>query len=135
MGKKLKCEIKNFGIYERFDKDDKHLPRFLERTAKIPAVEDVEFGYVLHITGGKGKKLTFKIDHPPFKDDSGNVAAPFTGEMYITNNDYRFFLGDRVWLPVEDKIGPWTLTTYCGGKTLAEKTLTVVPEEEFKSEF
>ncbi len=117
--------MKSFGIYERFDHESKDLPRFLERTAKIPAVEDIEFGYVLHIIGGKGKKLTFQIDHPPFTDDQGNIRPPFTGEMYVNSNDYKFFLGDRVWLPVEDKVGPWRLRTFCQGKTIADKTLTV----------
>ena len=135
MARKFKCVVKNFGIYERFDNADKHLPRFLERTTKIPGREDVEFGYILHITGGKGKKLTFEIDHPPFKNDDGEIAAPFVGEMYVTSNDYRFFLGDRVWLPVEDKLGPWKITTFCEGKTIAEKTLVVVAEEEFKTEY
>ena len=131
MGKKFKCVVRTFGIYERFDNDSEDLPRFLERCAKIPCRVDIEFGYVLHITGGKGKKLSFVIDHPPFKDEAGNVRPPFTGDVYIDSNDYRFFLGDTVWLPLEDKLGAWTLTTYCGGKVLAQKTLKVVTEKEY----
>ncbi len=121
--------MKSFGIYERFDNDAKDLPRFQERTAKIPYREDIEFGYVLHITGGKGKKLTFQIDHPPFKNDSGQIAPSFTGEIYINSNDYKFYLGDRVWLPLEDKQGPWRLRTFCEKKTIADKTLTIIAEE------
>ncbi|MCF7955192.1 MAG: DUF3859 domain-containing protein [Phycisphaerae bacterium] len=127
MSKKLKHTIKSFGIYESFDKDSKDLPRFLERTKKIPAVENIEFGYVLHITGGKGKKLTFKIDHPPFADDEGNIRPPFSGEIYVSSNDYKFYLGDRVWLPLNDKLGPWRLRTFCEGITIADKTLTIIP--------
>ena len=129
MAKKFKHTMKSFGIYERFDSDSKDLPRFLERTIKILAVENIEFGYVLHITGGKGKKLTFQIDHPPFTDDEGNIRPPFTGEMYVSSNDYKFYLGDRVWQPVEDKQGPWRLRTFCEEKTIADKTLTVISDE------
>jgi hypothetical protein len=129
MSKKFKHVMKSFGIYERFDNDAKDLPRFQERTSKIPGRENIEFGYVLRITGGKGKKLTFQIDHPPFTDDAGEIRPPFTGEMYINSNDYKFYLGDRVWLPVEDKLGPWRLRTFCDEKMIADKTLTVVYEK------
>lgn len=127
MSKKIKHTMKSFGIYESFDNDSKDLPRFLERTTKIPVRENIEFGYVLHITGGKGKKLTFQIDHPPFKDDAGQTRPPFTGEIYINSNDYKFYLGDRVWLPLEDKLGPWRLRTFFQNNTIADKTLTVIP--------
>ncbi|MCK5563904.1 MAG: DUF3859 domain-containing protein [Planctomycetes bacterium] len=127
--KKMQCEIKSFGIYTRFDKKSKTLPRFLERTTTIPCKLDIEFGYVLHIKKGKGQKLDFVIDHPPFKDESGKISPPFDGEMYIDSNDYKFFLGDTIWPPIEDKTGEWTLTTKCQGKLLAQKTLTIVKEE------
>ena len=131
MAKRLRCVVRTFGIYERFDHDDKELPRFLERTVNIPCRVDIEFGYILHITGGKGKKLSFVIDHPPFLDESGNVRGPFTGDVYISSNDYKFFLGDTLWLPLEDKLGAWTFATYCDSKILAEKTLKVVTEEDY----
>lgn len=123
--------MKSFGIYEPFDRDSDQLPRFLKRSIKAPARVDIEFGYILHITGGKGKKLQFEIDHPPFVDKNGKPAPPFVGEVFVNSNNYRFFLGDTVWEPVADKIGPWKLTTLCDGKTIAEKTLTVVAEEDF----
>lgn len=127
--------MKSFGLYEAFDRDSDELPRFLKRTVKIPARVGVEFGYILHITGGKGKTIDFVIDHPPFVDaKTGQTAPPFTGEVFINSNDYRFFLGDTIWLPVEDKTGPWTLITNCEDKLLAEKTLTVVPEDEYDDE-
>jgi hypothetical protein len=128
MSKKFKYTMKSFGIYESFDKDSKGLPRFLERTMKIPCRENIEFGYILHITGGKGKKLTFEIDHPPFNNSKGEIAPPFTGEIFINSNDYKFYLGDRVWLPLEDKQGPWRLRTFCDKKTIADKTLTILPQ-------
>ncbi len=131
MAKKLKCEMKTFGIYEPFDRDSDELPRFLKRSVKAPARVGIEFGYILHITGGKGKTLEFEIDHPPFKGKDGQIAGPFVGKVCITSNDYRFFLGDTVWEPVDDKIGPWTLTTFCDGKRIAEKKLTVVAEADY----
>jgi hypothetical protein len=128
--KKLQCTMKSFGIYTRFDKKSKALPRFLERTTTVPCRLDVEFGYILHIMKGKGQKLDFTIDHPPFKDDSGDVAPPFTGHIYIDSNDYKFFLGDTIWEPIEDKVGKWTLTTKCQGRIIAEKTLILVAADE-----
>ncbi|MHC4552996.1 MAG: DUF3859 domain-containing protein, partial [Planctomycetota bacterium] len=116
MAKKLRCTMKSFGLYEAFDRDSDDLPRFLKRTVKVPARVDVEFGYILHITGGKGKTLDFVIDHPPFIDaKTGELSPPFTGQVFIDSNNYRFFLGDTVWLPVEDKTGPWRLITECDG--------------------
>lgn len=133
MAKKFKYKIKSYGIYDKFDNASKDLPRFLERTLTIPCKLDIEFGYVLHITGGKGKKIYFEIDHPPFNNDHGEIAPPFTGEVYITSNDYRFFLGDTVWEPIEDKLGPWHLKTFCDDKQIACKTLTLIPENEYTS--
>lgn len=131
MAKKLQCVMKSYGIYEPFERLSKELPRFLHPTLKIPGRLGIEFGYVLRITGGKGKKLSFQIDHPPFKKDDGTIAPPFVGEVFVTHNDYRFFLGDTIWAPVEDKLGAWKLTTFCDGKPIAEKTLTVVAEADY----
>jgi hypothetical protein len=63
-----------------------------------------EFGYVLHINKAKGKRIDFRIDHPPFKGEDGKVRPPFTGQVFINSNQYEFFLGDCVWEPLEDKL-------------------------------
>jgi hypothetical protein len=67
--------------------------------------------------------LDFVIDHPPFYDENGDVAAPFEGSYQIRNNPYAFFLGDTIWAPVEDKRGPWTMTVMMDGQDVASKTI------------
>lgn len=119
-------ELYTYGIYSRWDRSSKDIPKILKITDQIPAEVDVEFGYVLKIKQGKGIKLDFEIDHPSFKDEDGRVRPPFTGEHYVNSNDWKFFLGDTIWEPVEDKTGNWTLTTWYNGKVVAQKTLHIV---------
>ncbi|MBS2097232.1 DUF3859 domain-containing protein [Carboxylicivirga linearis] len=121
--KKITHELYSYGIYDRWERQSKDLPKLLEITDRIPIKDDIEFGYVLKIKGAKGKKLEFKIDHPPFKNDKGETEPPFTGEYYINSNTYEFFLGDTVWEPFENKAGEWRLYTWMDGKLIAEKRL------------
>jgi hypothetical protein len=60
-------------------------------------------------------KITFCIEPPPF-----------AGEFYVKINDFRFFLGDTVWAPVEDKRGAWRLITWLVGDKVADETLNLV---------
>ena len=41
-------------------------------------------------------------------------------------NDFRFFLGDTIWEPLEDKKGEWRLITWLDGVKVADKTLVMV---------
>ncbi len=125
--KKPIVKIKNFGIYTNWNKrtSEKELPELLKYTDKIPAQLQIEFGYILHIVKGKGLKIDFHIDHPPFCDKFGMIAPPFKGEMHINSNDFFFFLGDTLWEPIEDKIGAWVLKSFIKGELVAEKTLFV----------
>lgn len=125
-------EIYTYGIYSKWDLSSKDIPRIIKITDQIPAEIDIEFGYILKVKRGKGIKLEFKIEHPPFKDDKGNVRPAFTGEHYVNSNDWEFFLGDTVWEPVQDKTGKWKLITYFNGKVVANKTLYVILPEGFK---
>ncbi|MFB6317041.1 DUF3859 domain-containing protein [Saccharicrinis sp. FJH54] len=120
-------EIYTYGIYSKWDRDSKDIPKIIKITDRIPAEIDIEFGYLLKIKRGKGIRLEFKIEHPPFKDDKGKTRPPFTGEHYVNGNDWEFFLGDTIWEPVSDKIGKWTLSTYYEGKVVAKKTLFIEP--------
>ena len=86
---------------------------------------------MLNIKKAKGKKIFYRIEHPPFPDDSGNEAPPFTGELYVRTNDYYFFLGDTVWEPVENKIGTWRLITRLENDVIADKSFSLVDETEF----
>jgi len=111
----------SYGEYSKWDRESRDIPQILEFTTEIQATIGTEFGYVLHIRNGKGETIEFQIDHPPFKDESGETAAPFTGEQFIRTNDFQFYLGDCIWEPLEDKLGKWELSTYYMGQLVANK--------------
>jgi hypothetical protein len=54
--------------------------------------------------------------------------APFTGEIYVRNNDWQFYLGDTLWEPIADKTGDWQMVVECAGNIIAEKTFSVLSE-------
>ena len=114
------------GLYDGWDRNSKELPNLVKITTEIETRLDIEFGYILRVRNARNAKITFRIDHPPFKDDHGEVAAPFEGELYVKTNDFRFFLGDTIWAPVEDKKGEWRLITWLDGVKVADKTLNMV---------
>jgi hypothetical protein len=128
--KKPEIRMVSFGRYTPFDRRSKELPKVMEFTTQIPAELGVEFGYILQIRKARGARLTIRIDHPPFPDESGQVSPPFTGQQYVRTSDYEFFLGDTVWAPVEDKVGDWTLTTWLEEEQIATKTFQLyLPEK------
>ncbi|MFC2124593.1 DUF3859 domain-containing protein [Bacteroidota bacterium] len=116
-------EIISYGHYTRWDRESKDLPDLLELTDTITAELDVEFGMIVEIWQAKGRFIQFRIDHPPFSDNEGSVEPSFEGEYQIKANPYRFFLGDTIWEPVEDKIGDWTMSIFMDGELLASKTI------------
>lgn len=118
-------EIYSYGEYEKWDRESKDIPRILDFKTEIEAHIGTEFGYVLHIKNGKGEKLEFRIDHPPFKDDDGNIRPPFTGEQFVRTNDFKFYLGDCIWEPLEDKLGKWEITTFYKGEVVARKVFNL----------
>ncbi len=123
---KFTWELDSWGIYSPWDRQSKQLPEPREITDTIPCIKDIEFGYILTIKKAKGKKIHFTIDHPPFKDSQGNIRPPFTGEVYVKKNSWDFFLGDTIWEPLGDKVGPWRLITRIDDVILADLTLKVV---------
>ena len=124
--KKPEVGMHSHGLYDGWDRESKDLPNLVKITTEIETVLDVEFGYILRIRNARNSKISFRIEHPPFKGDDGEVEAPFDGELYVKTNDFRFFLGDTIWAPVEDKRGPWRLVTWLDGKKIADKTLTMI---------
>jgi len=124
--KKPQVDVHSYGLYENWDRESRELPNLIKITAEVEAAIDVEFGYILQIRNARNSKITFRIEHPPFKDSSGGIAPAFTGELYVKTNDFRFFLGDTVWAPVNDKRGPWRLITWLDGELVADKTLLLV---------
>lgn len=111
----------SYGEYEKWDRESPDIPHILNFSTRIEAEIGTEFGYVLHITGGKGETVAFKIEHPPFKNEKGELSPPFEGEQFIRTNDFQFYLGDCIWEPLHDKLGKWELFTYYRGKVVAHK--------------
>ncbi len=129
----IDIKMESWGIYTQWDRQSKALPKIKKFTDSVPVELDVEFGYILHIKGAKGKLVEFVMKHPPFTDDEGNVRPDFEGSEYISSNDWRFFLGDTVWLPLEDKCGEWLLLTYLDGKEIARKSFQLYLEPDASS--
>ena len=123
---KITWELDSWGIFTKWNRNEKALPEIKQFTHQIPAELGIEFGYILKIKKAKGKRIDFVIEHPPFLDDDGNPVPPFTGNIYIRNNEWEFFLGDTVWEPVEDKIGPWRLVTWLEDQKIADETFFLV---------
>ena len=120
----------SYGVHSAWDKKSKDLPKLKKFTWEIPARLNIEFGYVLNIKQARGKKLEFIIEHPEFIDEkTGELAPPFTGEMYVRSNDWDFFLGDTLWAPLENKIGTWRLTTKLDGEVIAQKRFTISADQ------
>lgn len=118
-------KIYSYGGYSTWDRESKAIPKILDFKTDIKASAGTEFGYVLHIRQGKGETLTFKIDHPPFTNESGETVPPFTGEQFISTNDFMFYIGDCINEPLEKYLGEWVITTYYRGKIIASKTFNL----------
>lgn len=126
---KSQVEITSYGIYTQWDAKAKGLPKIKEFTTQVPAEVDIEFGFVINIKKAKGQKIRYCIYHPDIPDKKGNVMPPFDGEEYIRNNNWDFYLGDTIWLPIEDKVGEWRMTIEIDGNEIASKTFDVnLPE-------
>lgn len=121
--------IRTFGTYTQWDAESRDLPKALENTTRIPAVVDVEFGFVVNVKSGKNERLKFCIDHPQIKDADGNIRPPFTGDVYVRSNDWNFFLGDTIWEPFHDKLGHWHLSVTWNSDVVAEKTFLILAPE------
>jgi hypothetical protein len=119
-------EIISYGEYSAWDRESKNLPQLVQLTNTVEASIGVEFGMVVEIKQGKGRVLEFVIHHPPFTDGSGDIAPPFEGTYQVKSNPFRFFLGDTIWAPVEDKKGDWTMEVAFDGHLLASKTIRLV---------
>lgn len=124
--RKTSVHIFSYGEYSKWDRESKSLPKILNFATEIKAEIGTEFGYVLHVKNGKGKVLSFIIDHPPFTDENGNIRPSFTGEQFIRTNNFEFYLGDCIWEPLDDKLGEWKITTFLEGETVATKTFRVI---------
>ena len=120
--RKPEIRMKSYGIYTQWDSGAKELPRIQEFTTKVEAIVDVEFGFVVNIKGAKNSELEFCIDHPGIRDAEGKTRRPFDGTVFVKTNDWDFYLGDTIWLPLEDKIGTWHMWLKLQDKVIAEKS-------------
>jgi hypothetical protein len=123
--RKAEIRIRTYGICTPWNPDSKQLPKVVEVTTRVQAEIDVEFGLIINIKGAKNQQLHYCIDHPGIRDSEGQVRQPFEGDVYIRKNDWDFYLGDTIWEPIEDKIGPWRMYVELQGKVIAEKTFDV----------
>ncbi len=122
----IEIDIINFGLYSTWDRESSALPQFIELTNQVTAEIGVEFGMIVEIRKARGRYLDFIIDHPPFLDENGDLAAPFTGTFRVKHNPFHFFLGDTIWAPVEDKRGEWKLSILLNDEILATKSIWLV---------
>ena len=124
--RKPQFRIRSYGIYQHWDADEKPLPKIAEFTQTVPAEIDIEFGLVVNIKGAKNKELFYCIDHPGILDADGERRDPFDGSVYVKSNDWDFYLGDTIWAPIGDKLGPWRMTIELDDETIADKTFQVI---------
>ncbi|MBQ4832441.1 DUF3859 domain-containing protein [Pseudoalteromonas sp. MMG010] len=129
---KNKSEIKihSYGIYKNWDSQTKELPQIIEFTTTVNASLDVEFGFIINVKKAKGLRLEYCIYHPNIPDEEGGVLPPFSGHVYIKSNNWDFYLGDTIWLPIETKLGAWRMSVEINQKVVAEKTFHVVQREQ-----
>lgn len=119
-------EIISYGIYDKWDADDKTLPKIKRFTTTVGAVIDVEFGFIINIKRAKGEKIRYCIYHPNIPDADGRIMAPFDGEQYVKSNNWDFYLVDTIWAPEHNKLGVWRMTIELGGKVIAEQKFNLV---------
>ncbi len=127
--RKAEVAMRTFGIYSKWDSEAKDLPQIVEVTTSVPAQIDIEFGFVVNVKNAKNQLIHYCIDHPGIRDASGARRKPFTGDVYVKTNDWNFYLGDTIWEPIDDKLGPWRMFLEMDGKTIAEKTFDVTAEQ------
>lgn len=123
--KKPEVRLRSWGIYTRWDADSKSLPELREVTTHVPAEVDIEFGLVVNVRGARNEKLFYCINHPGILDADGNQRPPFDGTVHVRTNHWDFYLGDTIWLPVDDKLGTWTMWIELHGQRVAEKSFEV----------
>ncbi|SET83819.1 DUF3859 domain-containing protein [Thalassotalea agarivorans] len=127
--------LKTCGIHSSWDETSKNLPKIKAFTHEVPAKIDIEFGYILNVQKGKGIKLDYCIYHPDIPDDNGRVMAPFDGEVYVRNSDWDFYLGDTIWAPIENKIGPWRIVIKWQDRIVADELFNVIKDEDSEQNY
>ena len=128
--RKVEIRLHSHGIYRHWDSESKDLPKIERFTTDVPAQIGIEFGFIIHIKGAKNQQLDYCIAHPGILDDHGNVRAPFDGSVYVRTNDWKFYLGDTLWEPIDDKLGNWKLSVELNDKVIAEKIFNIATSHQ-----
>ena len=128
--RKPEIRIRSYGIYSNWDSESKILPKIQQFTTEIPADLGIEFGFVVNIKGAKNWELDYCIDHPGILDAQGLRRAPFDGSVFVKTNDWDFYLGDTIWDPIKDKLGPWRMTMELNGVVIGERVFNVAVRRE-----
>jgi hypothetical protein len=55
--------------------------------------------------------------------------APFEGNVIVRNNDWKFYLSDTIWLPVDDKVGEWHMYIQYNNSVVAEQKFEVTLDD------
>ena len=74
--RKIAFRMRSFGIYTRWDAKSKDLPKIREFTTEVPAVLDIEFGFIVNIEGAKNQPLEYCIYHPNIPDEHSFGSSP-----------------------------------------------------------
>jgi hypothetical protein len=125
---KFKSEIMSYGLYAKWSNRCSELPKFLKFTTTIPARVDAEFGFIIKVVGAKGLKLNYKITHPVFNENDKHLNSPFRGELPIRSNSWEAYVGDTLWLPVDDKMGEWVVSASILGKEVGKKSFEIIED-------
>lgn len=125
--RKIKISIANYGEYTTWNKKSRQMPKLLRYTDTIEAIEGNEFGIIINVDHAKGKVLEFIIKHPPLLNPQGNRIPQFKGELYVNSIHTQFFVGDGIWLPLEDKIGEWEVIILLDNKEMVSKKFMIIP--------
>lgn len=128
--KELKATVINYGEYKIWNRTSKELPELIKISDSVKGKLNAEFGMIVQITGGKGETIAYTVEHPPFRNEKGNIEEPFIGEYFINSNDFKFYLGDSIWEPLYDKVGNWTFSVKYKNKIIAKKTILITSEAD-----
>jgi hypothetical protein len=119
-------ELISYGKYTGWISKNKDLPSLEKLMDRIKAEKDMEFGITVEIRKAKGRYINYCIEHPPFRDENNQIIPPFSGEYQIRTNPARFFLGDCLVPPIEDKRGIWAFKILLDDRILIEKKIEIV---------
>ena len=123
-----KTKITRKGLFSKWSNRCKELPRFLKYTDTIPCRVEAEFGYILEITKGKGKRVNYIVKHPNFRDEFGNIEENFSGEILVKKDSFKIYLGDTIWEPINDKIGVWRFIAKIDNEVVADESFNIVSD-------